>query len=181
MSNICSPALIELISSPSDLHRFAIVFADKNKSQVKQKAKKFNLEKDEMTNIIFEFIVDNLHKYEPARATFEAFVFGAIEASHTYSNDALDRSQNVSDEIFEVRHEAALQSAATDDFQEPENFEECPGSANLRAVAAVVAGQNSTEIGANINVSKRRANQKLKQLCEVAQVQFGLNFGEESV
>lgn len=185
MTSICSSAHIEFIAASVDPHRFAIDFAidfvNKNKSQIRQKAIKFNFDNEEMTNIVFEFIVTNLHKYDAARATFEAFVFGTIEAMNTHSNDALDRSQNVSDEIFEALYEAALQSAATDVFQAPENVEECPGSANLRSVAAVVAGQTSTEIGANIKVSKRRANQKLKQLCDVAQVQFGLNFGDESV
>lgn len=160
----------------SDAHQYFFHFIKKHKSQIRQKSYKFSLHREEIENTIFIFIRHNWHKYDPTRGSFEAFIFSSIERMWRYSNDALDRTQNVSDVFFDARCEIVAQDLISDSYIDPEGIEPVPGGPNLLSIAIALAGKNSREIAAEMKISKRRANQILKKIRDDAKNQFGLNF-----
>lgn len=132
-----------------DAHHYAQFFVNEKNEQIQNKARRFNLERDEMLNVVFKFITIHWREFAPTRANSSAFVFGSLEAIHDHSCDTLEWSQNVPDEIFQISCDATAISRAADMRLKLDGVEQVPGSPNFRSAASAICVGGERTISKN--------------------------------
>ncbi|MDP3844298.1 MAG: hypothetical protein Q8Q81_17320 [Oxalobacteraceae bacterium] len=150
------------------------IFITKNASQIRRKSYKLGIEFEDAKQNFALFILENAHKYDPARGSFEAFVFGSMEKiMRRQTTDALLFASSIEDqgdaETFLSEH-LASESLWEDHLNQLQpTFPNIPGVTALLTLAESISGKSSSELSAIWGVTKRRVNQILKRARDDAQ------------
>ena len=150
------------------------IFITKNASQIRRKTYKLGIEIEDAKQDFALFILENAHKYDPARGSFEAFVFGSMEKiMRRQTTDALLFASSLDDqddaEAFLSKHLVGASIWEDDSSQLQPTFSNIPAATALLTLAESISGKSSSELSAIWGVTKRRVNQILKRARDDAQ------------
>lgn len=147
-------------------------FIFKNKCQIRGKAQKLGIENEDANQDFALFILENGHKYDPTRGSFDAFVFGNMEKiMRRQTTDVLRYASSLDDQddAGALLREQEVALIEEESCQPKSIFSNSPEAAVLLALADFISGKSISDISAIWGVTKRRVNQILKRARDDAQ------------
>lgn len=164
----------------------ALIFVSAHSGQIVRKARVLGVEVEDFRQEVLLFILEQGHKYDPARGSFVAFVLGSVErivrsqviGGHRYAL-SLD-ADDASGEVLRTGLEA-METVIDEDPYAQSSSTQVPGAANLVKIAELISGMSASEIASARKITKRRINQILKRTRDEARSQFALDFAGEGV